>query len=66
MHADDIRTLASGRDSLKRQIDLVKCFASENFLRLNVTKCEIVSFGKSVDRSPDADADFVVDGSAIP
>ena len=40
MHADDIRSLASGQDSLERQIDLVKC----------ISKCEIVSFGKSVDR----------------
>ena len=44
MHADDIRTLASGHDSLERQIDLVKCFARE-------AKSEILSFGRSANRA---------------
>ena len=64
MHVDDIRMLASGLNSLEGQIDLVKCFASENFLWLSVTKCEIVTFGKSSDRGPVFDA--MVDGSSIP
>ena len=30
--------------SLKRQVDLVKMFADQNLLKLNVSKCEIVLF----------------------
>ena len=36
VHADDITTLASGQDSLERQIELVRCFARE-YLILSVT-----------------------------
>ena len=42
LHADDIRTLATSEASLKRQVDLVKMFADQNLLKLNVSKCEIV------------------------
>ena len=47
LHADDIRTLATSEDSLQRQVGLVKAFAEENLLRLNVKKCEIVLFSQS-------------------
>ena len=46
LHADDIRTLATSEDSLQRQVGLVKAFAEENLLRLNVSKCEIVLFSQ--------------------
>ena len=44
LHADDIRTLASSEDSLKRQVAIVKEFAEDNLLKLNANKCEIVLF----------------------
>ena len=44
IHADDIRTLASSSDSLQRQITIVENFCKQNFLQLNVQKCEIVAF----------------------
>ena len=44
LYADDIRTLASSSDSLKRQISIVEDFSKENLLRLNLQKCEIVNF----------------------
>ena len=44
LHADDIRTLASSEESIDRQVALVKAFAEENLLKLNVSKCEIVHF----------------------
>ena len=47
LHADDIRTLATSEDSLQRQVGLVKAFAEENLLRLNVSKCEIVLFSQN-------------------
>ena len=47
LHADDIRTLATSEDSLQRQVGLVKAFAEENLLQLNVSKCEIVLFSQN-------------------
>ena len=44
MHADDIRTIATSEETLTRQIALVKTFAEENLLKLNINKCEIVVF----------------------
>ncbi len=64
LHADDIRTLASGKDSLMRQIDLVKQFASENFLMLNVDKCEIMMFGMNSGSGPGIES--VIDDYAVP
>ena len=46
LHADDIRTLATSEASMRYQIDLVKDFAEQNLLKLNVSKCEIVLFSK--------------------
>ena len=47
LHANDIRTLATSEDSLQRQVGLVKAFAEENLLRLNVSKCELVLFSQN-------------------
>ena len=44
LHADDIRTLATSVSSLQAQISQVLDFTSKSFLKLNPTKCEIVSF----------------------
>ena len=44
LHADDVRTLATSETSLKRQVEMVKEFADQNLLKLNVSKCEIVVF----------------------
>ena len=63
LHADDIRTLATSEESLQRQVALVKAFADENFLRLNLSKCEIVMFSR--DRSA-ALPTCQVDGSVLP
>ena len=48
LHADDIRTLATSEESLMKQVQLVKQFADRNLLKLNVNKCEIVPFFKSL------------------
>ena len=42
LHADDVRTLASSKESLEAQVAMVKEFAERNFLKLNVGKCEVV------------------------
>ena len=44
--ADDIRTLATSEASLEAQVALVNEFASTNFLKLNLSKCEIVVFSR--------------------
>ena len=44
LHADDVRTLATSEESLQCQVALVKAFAEQNLLKLNVSKCEIVLF----------------------
>ena len=36
LHADDIRTLAASTNSLEAQVPIVKDFANENFLKLNI------------------------------
>ena len=46
IHADDICTISSSVQSLKRQMDVVKGFVSDYYLKLNVNKCEIVVFDK--------------------
>ena len=63
LHADDIRTLATSEESLQRQVALVDAFAKENFLRLNLSKCEIVLFSR--DQST-ALPICEVDGSVLP
>ena len=42
LHADDIRTLATSEASLNCQVELVKKFADQNLLKLNVSKCIIL------------------------
>ena len=36
LHANDIRTLTTGAESLQEQVDLVKIFATKHFLKLNM------------------------------
>lgn len=47
LHADDVRTLSASVSSLQAQINIVLNFAKGNFLQLNPSKCEIVSFSQS-------------------
>ena len=63
LHADDIRTLATSEASLRYQIDLVKAFAEQNLLKLNVSKCEIVVFSKQPSKALPV---CEVDGSVMP
>ena len=46
LHADDIRTLATSIDSLNVQVALIKKFAENNFLKLNVQEYEVVVFDR--------------------
>ena len=64
LHADDIRTLATSEASLRDQFDVVKKFADQNLLKLNVSKCEIVLFSSqpSTTTLPVCE----VDGSVMP
>ncbi len=41
-HADDIRTIATSRDTLDKQIELIESFTRNNALLLNAQKCEVV------------------------
>ena len=45
-HVDDISTLATRTESLSAQAALVKSFTKDNFLKLNVQKCKIVTFDR--------------------
>ena len=45
--ADDIRTVVTSPESLEDQVTMMNTFASENFLSLNINKCEIVPFSHS-------------------
>jgi hypothetical protein len=47
-------------ESLERQAALVKKFAAENFLKLNVRKCEVVVFGKGNSSVPECMVDNCV------
>lgn len=64
MHADNIRTLATSPESVGDQVALVNKFAMENFLQLNIHKCEIVPFTHSnvSGQIPHCE----VDGSVVP
>ena len=47
LHADGIRTLATSEASLEaHQVAQVNEFAARNFLKLNLSKCEIVVFSR--------------------
>ena len=63
LHADDIRTLATSEASMRYKIDLVKDFAEQNLLKLNVSKCEIVLFSKQPSTALPV---CEVDGSVMP
>ena len=45
-NADDIRTLTYSTSSLNAQLEAVSLFTTENFLQLNLSECEIVSFSR--------------------
>jgi len=61
LHADAIRTLATSETSLKAQIALVDECAGSNFLKLNVSKCEVVVFDRQKSSTSSE-----VDGSVLP
>ena len=63
LHADDIRTLVTSEESMKRRVALVKTFAEENLRRLNVSKCEIVLFSRDQNVGLPT---CVVEGSIMP
>ena len=48
LHVDDIRTIATSVQSLEFRTQEVSKFTTENFLQLNPSKCEIVSFSRQV------------------
>ena len=48
LHADNVRTLATSEESLQCLVALVRAFADENLLKLNVSKCEIVLFSNQI------------------
>ncbi len=47
LHADDVRTLTTSEDSLQAQVALVNDFSQKNFLKLNLSKYEVVLFSRS-------------------
>ena len=51
LQPDDVRTLATSKESLEVWVAMVKEFSESNYLKLNVGKCEVVVFsrGCSVD-----------------
>ena len=62
LHANDIRTIATSVQSLEFQTQEVSKFTTENFLQLNPSKCEIVSFSRQVAVSQ---LDLNIDGMSI-
>ena len=67
LHADDIRTLATSETSLKCQVEMVKEFADQNLLKLNVSKCEIVVFSTQFSTQSSTTLPVCeVDGSVMP
>ena len=50
-HADDIRTIATSRDTLDKQISVVEYFTELNALVLNANKCEVVMVSNTKSRS---------------
>ena len=64
LHADDIRTVTTSPESMEDQVSLVNSFARENYLHLNIDKCEIVSFSQS--NRPGQQPHCEVNGAVIP
>ena len=52
LHADDIHTLYSSKESLDHQLKEVLTFTEENFLTLNPSKCEVLCCMKGNCHSP--------------
>ena len=52
--AADVRTLANSLSSMEAQIKMVSRFTSENFLKLNEVKCEVIR--KSTSRALSSDS----------
>ena len=64
LHANDIRTVATSAESLEAQVGIVRKFALENYLKLNVQKCETVLFSHTSSGSVAPQCE--VDGTVIP
>ena len=62
-HADDIRTITNSIASLNAQLESVSSFSSNNFLQLNPSKCEIVSFSR---QSTISQPQLSLDGAILP
>ena len=52
-HADDIRTLAASEEALEDQVKIVRDFCMKNFLKLNIQKCEVITFDRQGGRERD-------------
>ena len=64
LHADDTRTLASNPTTLEDQTSIVVKFTRENFLCLNISKCEVIVFDKSTIKTSEKSLEF--EGSSFP
>ena len=64
LHADDIRTAATSPESVEDQVTMVNIFAKDNFLQLNINKCEIIPFSHTNKSGQQPHCE--VDGSIIP
>ena len=60
LHADDIRTLACSYSSMEAQIAMVSQFASDNFLTLNKSNCEVVIISASAPKHTATTSSHVV------
>ena len=47
VHADDLRTIASSRDEVLSQADVIRTFTQDTHLNLNVSKLEVVKVSKN-------------------
>ena len=64
-HADDIRTLAASEAALEDQVKIVRNFCMKNFLKLNIQKCEVITYDRQGGRERDGSNVEVV-GMKIP
>lgn len=64
-HADDIRTLTTSEQALEEQIKMVRDFCELNYLRLNVQKCEVITFDRTGGRAREG-SNVEVGGVEIP
>ena len=63
LHADDIRSIATSSEGVKAQVEVVLNFTKANFLKLNPTKCEVVSFSANTNVTPPV---ITIDGKPFP